>query len=406
MRGKISILFLVLLLLAGYSTYQSYVGNALESKQCVEEAKSYEEKELYLDAINSYEKAISLSSKSEQLLINIADDYYKMGDLSGYSKALKKVLAAYPESIAAISRMCNYYNVDRKNHSDMVRFISQKHREFPENEEIEEWFRGIKGEYTVLYQSYEEIGPYRSGYAVYSSEGKKGLLKENGEIFIHAVYDDIAFPQKREKQIAVLDGANIYYINYNGYKVGYTEEGTNPFDLSVKTKKCNQLCAVFDGNKWALTKKGTKKTVTEYVYDKVLIDQWGYVDFNENPWVCEAGKWYPVNAKGERFNESEYDDVKEPLLQDGLIAVRQGLKWGFADKEGNLVISCSYDDAYSFAEDFAAVKLNDLWGYLDEDGRLVVEPQFDAAYSPNEKGIAPIKATDGSWKLIKFDIYD
>lgn len=406
MRGKISILFLVLLVLAGYSTYQSYIGNSLEAKQCIAEAKSYEEKTLYLDAINSYEKAISLSKKSEQILINIADDYHEMGDLSGYNKALKKVLASYPESMAAISRMCNYYNVDRNNHSEMVRFISEKHREFPENEAINEWFQGVKGEYTVLYQSYEEIGPYRSGYAVYSREGKKGLLKENGEIFINAVYNDITFPQKKEKRVAVLDGNEVYYINFNGYKVGYPDEGTNPLDFSVRTKKCNNLRAVSDGNKWAFTKSGTKKMVTGYDYDEVLIDQWGYVDFNENPWVCEAGKWHPVNKKGERFNEIDYDDVKEPLLKDGLIAVKKGLKWGFADKEGNLVISCSYDDAYSFGEDFAAVKLNGLWGYLDRNGKLVVEPKFDDAYSPNEKGIAPIKATDGSWKLIKFDIYN
>lgn len=406
MRGKISILFLVLLVLAGYSTYQSYIGKALEAEQCIAEAKSCEEKTLYIDAINSYEKAISLSKKSEQILIDIADDYHKMGDLSGYSKALKKVLASYPESMAAISRMCNYYNADRNNHSEMVKFISQKHREFPENEDINEWFQGVKGEYTVLYQSYEEIGPYRGGYAVYSKEGKKGLLKENGEIFIRAMYDDITFPQKKEKRVAVSDESEVYYINYNGYKVGYPDEGTNPLDFSARTKKYDQLRAVSDGNKWALTKNGTKKTVTGYDYDNVLIDQWGYIDFNENPWVCKEDKWYPINAKGERFNENEYDDVKEPLLQDGWIAVKQGSKWGFADKEGNLVLACSYDDAYSFAEDFAAVKQNGLWGYLDKSGKLVVEPKFDAAYSPNEKGIAPIKATDGSWKLIKFAIYD
>ena len=35
-----------------------------------------------------------------------------------------------------------------------------------------------------------------------------------------------------------------------------------------------------------------------------------------------------------------------------------------------------YEDARSFSNGLAAVKVNGLWGYIDTEGNMVIEPQF------------------------------
>ncbi|MCS7150786.1 MAG: WG repeat-containing protein [Endomicrobia bacterium] len=44
-------------------------------------------------------------------------------------------------------------------------------------------------------------------------------------------------------------------------------------------------------------------------------------------------------------------------------------KWGFCDKNGNIVIDCKYDYADYFSEGLARVKLGDKWGYIDKSGK-------------------------------------
>jgi hypothetical protein len=54
-------------------------------------------------------------------------------------------------------------------------------------------------------------------------------------------------------------------------------------------------------------------------------------------------------------------------------------KWGFINTSGNFVIPAQFDDANSFSEGLAAVKVGDKWGYIDKTGQLKIKPQFDNA---------------------------
>ena len=68
------------------------------------------------------------------------------------------------------------------------------------------------------------------------------------------------------------------------------------------------------------------------------------------------------------------------------------------------MIPCQFEDAYSFHNGIAPVKMNNLWGYVDEQGQVIVAEIFDMARPLNRKGISPVK-TDGIWTLIQFDIF-
>lgn len=71
---------------------------------------------------------------------------------------------------------------------------------------------------------------------------------------------------------------------------------------------------------------------------------------------------------------------------------------GYIDKTGREVIAPKYDDAISFQDGLAPVKLNRRWGYIDKTGREVITPKYE--YCGNfQKGLAPVQQ-NGKWGYI------
>lgn len=78
--------------------------------------------------------------------------------------------------------------------------------------------------------------------------------------------------------------------------------------------------------------------------------------------------------------------------------MKQNGKWGFIDTQGNVCIDFQFDDALSFGQHLAAVKVGDLWGYVSLRGEVVIDPVFLEAGSFYE-GSAPVRTADG-WQFI------
>ena len=54
-------------------------------------------------------------------------------------------------------------------------------------------------------------------------------------------------------------------------------------------------------------------------------------------------------------------------------------KWGFIGPTGALAIPFDYDDAHSFSEGRAAVRVGAAWGYIDRNGLWLIPPRFEEA---------------------------
>lgn len=72
-----------------------------------------------------------------------------------------------------------------------------------------------------------------------------------------------------------------------------------------------------------------------------------------------------------------------------------GGKWGFIDESGTFAINPVYDDARSFHEGLAAVKVDNHWGYIDPNENWVFPPRFKQAGNFSE-GIARVKMGSGN----------
>ncbi|MDR3614348.1 MAG: WG repeat-containing protein [Candidatus Obscuribacterales bacterium] len=121
-------------------------------------------------------------------------------------------------------------------------------------------------------------------------------------------------------------------------------------------------------------------------------------------WRCEF-----INRSGEKIG-GQYFAARH--FSEGLAAVRTGLKWGFIDQAGTLVISANFDDARSFSNGLAAVLVGDRWGFIDRTGNFKIQPKFllkgfnsQYKYCPHQflEGVVLADAPDYFWRFYDED---
>ncbi len=72
-------------------------------------------------------------------------------------------------------------------------------------------------------------------------------------------------------------------------------------------------------------------------------------------------------------------------------------KVGFIDEAGDMVVPCQWKHIYSFCEDLAAVQnVQGFWGYIDKSGQLVIPCQWKSARSFT-RGRAAVENNQGRW---------
>ena len=83
-----------------------------------------------------------------------------------------------------------------------------------------------------------------------------------------------------------------------------------------------------------------------------------------------------------------------------LAYVSVGGKYGYIDKDGNMVIEPQFDGADGFENGLARVLIDGKHGFIDKTGSLVIPARYDDAGSFGYKvGLAPVKFK-GEWMMI------
>jgi hypothetical protein len=81
-------------------------------------------------------------------------------------------------------------------------------------------------------------------------------------------------------------------------------------------------------------------------------------------------------------------------FSEGLAAFSIGtlndIKFGYADKNGKVVIQPQFTAGNEFSEGLAAVRIGEKFGYIDTTGKMVIQPQYDIA-KPFSEGIAYVQ---------------
>ncbi len=163
-----------------------------------------------------------------------------------------------------------------------------------------------------------------------------------------------------ESHLTNISGSSLYPITINGFQAI-----NGPF-FSGLTGVQNT-----DGKWGFINTKG--QLVIPCQFDKVGDFYRGYttVTVNQNDTIQKG----VISPTGDFIIPlGQYDDVGS--FSEGLCAVKKGDKWGFVDKNGQIVISPAYDKASFFQEGLASVQIDKMWGAIDRNGKMVIKPAF------------------------------
>ena len=95
-------------------------------------------------------------------------------------------------------------------------------------------------------------------------------------------------------------------------------------------------------------------------------DEKGYIKLRQ----ADEYKYY--NYKFEEKKETEID------INNTLFLSKNNGKYGFVDKDGNVIVDYIYDDATEQnAYGYAGIKKDGKWGSIDNKGNVVQEPTYN-----------------------------
>jgi hypothetical protein len=236
----------------------------------------------------------------------------------------------------------------------------------------------------VIERQFEDVNEFHSGLAgVKVFNGKWGLINKNGVAVSLTTFESIGDCGQASKP---LEPNTIIYCPYKeGLKWGYissTGEVKVPPTYENALAFSEGMAAVSKAGKWTYIDK-TGKTIGDFKFDKAepFKDRVGEAYFGQDFVIIDDNG---TMSMSDPLNSNTF-------FHDGLgLKLKKG-KYGFINKLGKTVIKARFTYAEDFAESVAVVGVaNARRGYIDDKGRFVVPPVFDEAFSFSDK-LAAVK---------------
>lgn len=192
---------------------------------------------------------------------------------------------------------------------------------------------------------------------IYKKNGKYGVMKTTGEVVIAPDYEELKeaktglFIIKQSGKYGIIDLQKVVKVEPTYKAMSYDEKA----DLYIAEKE-DYSNDIID-SEFAVRQSG------------ILIDmddEKGYIELKQG----EDYKYYNF-----KFEEKNVAEVK---ASNTLYKTKQDGKYGFKDKDGNIVVECQYDDVTEQnAYGYAGIKKDGKWGSVDNKGKVVQEPTYN-----------------------------
>jgi hypothetical protein len=209
------------------------------------------------------------------------------------------------------------------------------------------------------FDDYEDfVYRFSEGMAQVSKDGKWGYIDKTGTEIVSPQYEYLGGDFKNGLATVFVDG-QFGYINKSG-KVVIEPQNIETSDFFEGLAMIREL----DGGEYSNRSYSFSEGLAIVGEDlnRVIIDMTGK----------EVAKLQQYDG-----NESFYVSG----FIEGLALIRTGddtmFRWGFINSTGQEVIKGQYDDAYSFQEGLAWVKIGEKWGAIDNTGKEVITPKYD-----------------------------
>ena len=245
---------------------------------------------------------------------------------------------------------------------------------------------------TILQNNYDKILPISGeGYFITVQEGRQIVVNEDGESILEVTLGSIE--QIANSGIIIKKDGKYGLISYEGEtilesKYEFLKEiNTDLFeakvndvvgliDLQGETKiefKYESIQYISKANLYVAENSEYKATIFDSEFNSKLIGilselnvEKGYMKLK----IDDEYKYYNFKL--------EQKDSKDILSTNSLFLSKKNGKYGFVDKNGNIVVDYIYDDATEQNQyGYSAVKKGTLWGAIDSKGNVVIQPKYD-----------------------------
>ena len=431
-KGNATLVFLALIVftaLAWMGTVKGQMDINTAYNDHIKKAESFEEKEIYVDALDNYKKALEINPKEYNLVLKVADMYYKLGDINGFIATCDKAINMKPDDPSPYIIVINHY-MSKSQYTEAIKVVNDASAVIKNNEQINNLKLELSTKYYEKYVSYTEICDWHIqngvNYVAALENEKWGMVLKDGSKSLQFGFEYLGAYDAESGVIPCCKEGIYYYIDLNGNKkligdnlyqylgsfgnglapaqrdgkYGYIDKEFNEksFEFEYAGSFANNVATVKKDGKWALI--NTKlEAITKFEYDEILVDSYGFCSVY-NVIVARKGEKYQlIDHSGKTIGEEKFDGAALPAASDSYIAVKKGDKWGFADKSGAIVIKPQYEDAKSFSMGLAPVKIEDRWGYINTSGELVIETKYFDAGVFSSDGSAAVK-NSYAWNFI------
>jgi len=230
----------------------------------------------------------------------------------------------------------------------------------------------------VIDCEFESVGFFNSGLACVKKYGKYGSIDKHANIKIPFLYDNSYY--FIDGIARVRENETHKFIDINGNGLDFLE--TLRSQKKLTGKQIIRPFADQDGN-FGFYDRNTKKQIIDYKYEAANPF---YEDLAS---VCLNNKWGFIDKEENIIIPFSYD--RAGIFNGGIAAVKQNNKYGFIDKSANTILPFIYEDAHNFHENLASVQLNGKWGFINKNGIIVIPCIYDYASSFTRRGLVEVK---------------
>lgn len=215
---------------------------------------------------------------------------------------------------------------------------------------------------TIIEGKFDEVKQIKNDSIIIKLDNKYGVLNTAGEEIVPAKYDDIKFSFK--DTYIVKENNQFELINKSGEPILKKKYQTMNY-----IEEADIIEASEDGIYSEIITSDNTVKLTGIVSE--INTKLGYIRININ----DEYKYY--NFKIEEKNNTEI------LSTNTLFLIKKDGKYGYSDKNGNIVVECIYDEATEQNQyGYVAVKKGKEWGSLDKTGKVVTETNRQLENNP------------------------
>ena len=384
----------------------------------LDEGNRYLEEMDYEKAEDVFLEAIAIEPRKEEPYVKLAGLYLDRGE----REKAKQIIADAKE------------NIPEEERTEIKKLEEEREDELNGQGSVYDWVVQPEIEADDIYYLKETDSteyPYNemerqmfTDYAVIKQGDSYGLIDSEGEILGDVDYEEITsgygyYLLKREEPAydsEYMMETDSYYL-YGDEILPAVAIAGDVYGFKGAFYYCNGLQNIFDAYGEEMLGPPTwtepEDAIPVKASDTILEDVMDAGGMDTDEWLRNLPGGYGIYYGDSMATDFIYDACGSQ--SDGLLAVEQDGKWGYADSQGNIVIPLEYDaswtqyvpqngDAaqdycYAASEGYVVLVKDGIWERGHTDGDPVIDPGVFEEMRPVYEGKCWVKQ-DGKWGII------